>query len=353
MSWRSAKWKFVNFTGTAGVWRGSAIESVGGWRAASLVEDCELSFRHLFAGYRTKFVKEIVVPAELPATYTAYKAQQRRWTRGWVQLQRLHLRTLVFGYRCPPLRKLHLAYHMCISWQWPAWAIWVMALPVLIHSGHWFGTHGTAAGLLVYLVPTALFAVLAATLASVETRHTYPDRPTFAVICRRLLRVLPYLVVNTGMIAHQFSAFTEGLFGGLHGEFERTPKAASLGTDSPAAAPTRRYGVQIPWPYVWTEAFFVAYQLASMVLLLASGLLWCAVGAAYLAACVLFVAFLYGDHAGKVAFIVDKPVGRRMRRRAGPWSGAKRQDALRGLGWAGVAGREVPQHDSAGKQGSQ
>ena len=57
MSWRSAKWKFVNFTGTAGVWRASAIESVGGWRAASLVEDCEISFRHLFAGYRTKFVK--------------------------------------------------------------------------------------------------------------------------------------------------------------------------------------------------------------------------------------------------------------------------------------------------------
>ena len=76
MSWRSAKWQFVNFTGTAGVWRAAAIEAAGGWRAESLVEDCELSFRHLFAGYRTKFVKEIVVPAELPATYTAYKAQQ-------------------------------------------------------------------------------------------------------------------------------------------------------------------------------------------------------------------------------------------------------------------------------------
>ena len=68
MSWRSAMWRFVNFTGTAGVWRASAVEAAGGWRAASLVEDCELSFRHLFAGYRTKFVKEIVAPAESPAT---------------------------------------------------------------------------------------------------------------------------------------------------------------------------------------------------------------------------------------------------------------------------------------------
>jgi hypothetical protein len=56
---------------------------------ASLVEDCELSFRHLLAGYRTKFVKEIVVPAELPATFRAYKSQQERWTQGWAELQRL------------------------------------------------------------------------------------------------------------------------------------------------------------------------------------------------------------------------------------------------------------------------
>jgi cellulose synthase/poly-beta-1,6-N-acetylglucosamine synthase-like glycosyltransferase len=30
MSWRSAMWRFVNFTGTAGVWRASAIEATGG-----------------------------------------------------------------------------------------------------------------------------------------------------------------------------------------------------------------------------------------------------------------------------------------------------------------------------------
>ena len=65
-------------------------------------------------------------PPSCPATYTAYKAQQKRWTQGWVQLQRLHLRTLLFGF--PLLRGSggsHLAYHMCISWQWPLWAIWM------------------------------------------------------------------------------------------------------------------------------------------------------------------------------------------------------------------------------------
>jgi cellulose synthase/poly-beta-1,6-N-acetylglucosamine synthase-like glycosyltransferase len=156
MSWRSAMWRFVNFTGTAGVLRASAIDAAGGWRAASLVEDCESSFRHLVAGYRTKFVKEIVAPAELPATHTAYKAQQKRWTQGWVQLARLHLSTLLIRYQCSWPKRLHLLYHMGISWQWPAWAAWITLLPFLIHTGHWFGSFGITPGLMLYLMPSVL-----------------------------------------------------------------------------------------------------------------------------------------------------------------------------------------------------
>jgi cellulose synthase/poly-beta-1,6-N-acetylglucosamine synthase-like glycosyltransferase len=317
MSWRSANWQFVNFTGTAGVWRASAIEAAGGWRAASLVEDCELSFRHLFAGYRTKFVKEIVVPAELPATYTAYKAQQRRWTQGWVQLQRLHLRTLLFRFRCSPLRRLHLAYHMCIAWQWPVWAIWTMTLPLIIYTGHWFGSFGPVVGVVLYLAPTALWAVTAAAMASLETKHTYSAALTPTTFGRRFGRIGPYLFLNTGMLPHQLSSFAEGLFGRLHSEFERTPKAATVTDASPVdaitgagapAAPTAKkvYSVRIHWPYVLTETYYVVFQLAWAVVFAVNGLVLCAIGAGYLAAGVLCVAYFYGDHVGKVAFIFER-----------------------------------------------
>jgi cellulose synthase/poly-beta-1,6-N-acetylglucosamine synthase-like glycosyltransferase len=305
MSWRSARWRFVNFTGTAGIWRSSAIETVGGWRAASLVEDCELSFRHLFGGYRTKFVKEIVVPAELPATYTAYKAQQKRWTQGWVQLQRLHLRTLLFDFRCSPSRRLHLTYHMCISWQWPAWALWTSLLPIMIHSGLWFGA-SSIAGAVLYMGPVLVWTVLAATLASLQTKHTYPGAVTPTAFLRRFGRVVPYMVINTGMLPHQFSSFLEGLFGRLHSEFERTPKAASGSGIAERPTVTKRYGVKIHWPYVLTELGYASYQLAWAVVFATSGLVVCALGAAYLAACVSSVAFFYGDHAGKVCFVVDR-----------------------------------------------
>jgi cellulose synthase/poly-beta-1,6-N-acetylglucosamine synthase-like glycosyltransferase len=305
MSWRSAMWQFVNFTGTAGIWRASAVEAVGGWCAASLVEDCELSFRHLFAGYRTKFVKEIVAPAELPATFTAYKAQQKRWTQGWVQLQRLHLRTLLFGFRCSTVRRLAFVYHMCISWQWPVWALWVMMLPLLIFTDLWFGALGTGAGVALYLLPTVLWLLVATTIASLETKYTYPERLSVAAFRRRFGRVVPYVIINTGMLPHQFSAFTEGLFGALHSEFERTPKAASI-TGSPRPEAKRRYTVKVHWPYVLAEAFFIAHELAWTTLFLAEGLLVAAIGTTYIGACVAFLAYFYGDHAGRVCFVIDR-----------------------------------------------
>jgi cellulose synthase/poly-beta-1,6-N-acetylglucosamine synthase-like glycosyltransferase len=306
MSWRSAAWKFVNFTGTAGVWRASAIQSVGGWKATSLVEDCELSFRHLFAGYRTKFVKEIVVPSELPATYTAYKAQQKRWTQGWVQLQRMHIHTMLFQFHTTWLRKLNLIYQLCISWQWPVWMVWIIMLPFLIYSGYWFGALDDTLGVAMYLAPTVIWLTISATLASIETKHTYQEPLTPATFVKRAARIIPQVIISSGMLPHQFSAFMEGLFGSLHSEFERTPKAATItGSGQQRAVTKKRYAVKIHYPYLLAEVFFVAFQLTWMFLFFQVGLVWNGIGAASLAACVIFVAFFYGDHLGRVCFVID------------------------------------------------
>lgn len=315
MAWRSASLNFVNFTGTAGVWRASAIEAAGGWRAASLVEDGELSFRVLFAGYRTKFVKEIVVPAELPATYTAYKAQQKRWTQGWVQVQRLHLRTLLFEYPAPWLRRLQLFYLMCISWQWPLWAIWMLVLPFAILTGLWLGVLNPWVGLAVYLIPSAVWLTVSGAVTALETKHTYAEPLTRASFLERFGRILPLAALGTGMLAHQVNAFAEGLFGPLHSEFERTPKAASVTRqDAPFNPPATRHvlagrkidHVKVHWPYVLSELFFIIYQLVWAVHFASSGLYWSALAATLVAGCVVYLAFFYGDHAGKVCFVLDQ-----------------------------------------------
>ncbi len=315
MAWRSASLNFVNFTGTAGVWRASAIEAAGGWRAASLVEDGELSFRVLFAGYRTKFVKEIVVPAELPATYTAYKAQQKRWTQGWVQVQRLHLRTLLFDYPTSWLRRLQLLYLMCISWQWPLWAIWMLVLPFAILTSLWLGALNPLLGLAIYLIPSAVWLTVSGAITALETKHTYPEPLTRANFLERFGRVIPLAAIGTGMLAHQVNAFAEGLFGPLNSEFERTPKAASVTRrdthhNAPAAGRLPVFKkidqVKVHWPYVLGELFFIIYQLIWAVLFASSGLTLIAIAAALVACCVIYLAFFYGDHAGKVCFVLDQ-----------------------------------------------
>jgi hypothetical protein len=134
------------------------------------------------------------------------------------------------------------------------------------------------------------------------------------------------------MLPHQVSSFAEGLFGRLHSEFERTPKAASVTTNSWLTAPgdgaetetaattsKKSYAVKVHWPYLLTEAFFVVYQLGWAVLFATNGLVLCAIGAAYVASCIIYLGFFYGDHLGKVCFALDRsrlrlPARRRYRR---------------------------------------
>ena len=59
---------FMNFNGTAGVWRASCIEDAGGWQAGTLVEDMDLSYRAQLRGWKLLFDEEIEVLAELPGT---------------------------------------------------------------------------------------------------------------------------------------------------------------------------------------------------------------------------------------------------------------------------------------------
>ena len=77
---RSGYW--INFNGTGGIWRKEVIESIGGWNGDALTEDLDLSYRAYLAGWEGRFVRQIVVPSELPVDINGFRRQQRRWARG-------------------------------------------------------------------------------------------------------------------------------------------------------------------------------------------------------------------------------------------------------------------------------
>ena len=57
---------FMNFNGTAGIWRKECIDDAGGWHTSTLVEDLDLSYRAQMKGWSCLFLPDIVVDAELP-----------------------------------------------------------------------------------------------------------------------------------------------------------------------------------------------------------------------------------------------------------------------------------------------
>jgi cellulose synthase/poly-beta-1,6-N-acetylglucosamine synthase-like glycosyltransferase len=82
---RSRAGLFINFNGTAGVWRRVCIEDAGGWQGDTLTEDLDLSYRAQLRGWRISYLPDVVVAAELPAQISAFRQQQARWAQGSIQ----------------------------------------------------------------------------------------------------------------------------------------------------------------------------------------------------------------------------------------------------------------------------
>ena len=85
---RSRNHLFMNFNGTAGLWRRSCIEDSGGWQADTLTEDLDISFRAQMRGWRMGYLPDVIVPGELPALVESLKKQQFRWAKGSIQVVR-------------------------------------------------------------------------------------------------------------------------------------------------------------------------------------------------------------------------------------------------------------------------
>jgi cellulose synthase/poly-beta-1,6-N-acetylglucosamine synthase-like glycosyltransferase len=85
---------FINFNGTAGVWRKACIADAGGWKADTLTEDLDLSFRAQAKGWRFEYLFDVGSPAELPSTFEAYRTQQFRWSKGAAECVRKNWKLL-------------------------------------------------------------------------------------------------------------------------------------------------------------------------------------------------------------------------------------------------------------------
>ncbi len=128
---RSFAGSFINFNGTAGVWRKSCIVDAGGWSADTLTEDLDLSYRAQIHGWKFKYLEDVVSPAELPVIMPAIKSQQFRWNKGAAETARKNLGKVI---RSPvsKMTKIHAIFHLLNSSVFiPLLVAGILSIPML------------------------------------------------------------------------------------------------------------------------------------------------------------------------------------------------------------------------------
>ncbi len=197
----------LNFSGSAGVWRLACIQDAGGWSAATLAEDLDLSYRAQLRGWRFLYLPEVVVPAEIPPQIAAYIQQQSRWAKGTVQNLLLHGPGL-WRSRLNLLQKLMGTLHLAQYLAHPLMLILLLLSVPLLLTGH-LDTLPLAPLGLVGFGPPLLY--LAGQMA------LYRDWP------RRILALPVLMGLGTGLALRNTLAVLAALRGEPN-EFRRTPK---------------------------------------------------------------------------------------------------------------------------------
>ena len=128
---RNAAGYFINFNGTAGIWRKQTILDAGNWQADTLTEDLDLSYRAQMKGWHFKYLENFITPAELPPLVSALKSQQFRWTKGGAETARKNLKKLLVSKLSLGV-KMHGAFHLIYSFGFISIIIYaLLSVPLL------------------------------------------------------------------------------------------------------------------------------------------------------------------------------------------------------------------------------
>ena len=204
---------FINFNGTAGVWRKSTIVDAGNWHADTLAEDLDLSYRAQLKGWRFVFLNDVTSPAELPADINSLKTQQFRWTKGAVETAK-KLLPKVWGSSLPLKTKLESTVHLTSNIVFP-FIIMVAFLnvPLVIIKNQ-------VAGFDTYFSIMSIFVL---TSISTFLFYLYAQRAIHLDWQRRLLLFPVFMAGSMGLAVNNTKAVIEAIIG-KKSEFKRTPK---------------------------------------------------------------------------------------------------------------------------------
>ena len=215
---RNSKGHFINFNGTAGVWRRTCILDAGNWEGDTLTEDLDLSYRAQLKNWKFKYLEEVETPAELPVVISAARSQQFRWNKGGAENYQKMSRRVLKSTNVSLKTKIHSLLHLLNSTMFlNIFLVAILSIPMLYIKNEYEHLKGYFIVMSFFVVSTLIFFVC--------YWHTYKsiNGAGFKQFVKYTGMFFAFFSVAMGFSLHNTIAVIEGHVG-KKSDFVRTPK---------------------------------------------------------------------------------------------------------------------------------
>lgn len=216
----------AHFSGTGGLFRCSAIRSVGGWSSETLAEDLDLSIQMQLKGWKYIFLPKITCPGEIPATFKMLRKQQARWAKGFAQCFKKHYRSIIKSPLLSIFQKFEALMLLATYFVAPVSVLSLILMPFyfsifpisFFFHDYWLTILGPIASIflaIIYISPLLLYGTTIFELS--EKRIDYNEIP----------RIVGIAALGAGTLLATSKATLEGFFN-IYSQFEATPKYGTI-----------------------------------------------------------------------------------------------------------------------------
>ncbi|NGX83471.1 cellulose synthase family protein [Aequorivita sp. KMM 9714] len=215
---RNSKGHFINFNGTAGVWRKECILDAGNWEGDTLTEDLDLSYRAQLKKWKFKYLEDVETPAELPVVISAARSQQFRWNKGGAENFQKMAKRVLKSDNISNKTKVHSLLHLLNSTMFlNILIVAILSIPMLYIKNEYEHLKVYFYVMSFFVISTIIFFVC----------YWFTFKSIYGGGFKRFLKYtamfFTFFSIAMGFSVHNSIAVLEGHFG-KKSDFIRTPK---------------------------------------------------------------------------------------------------------------------------------
>lgn len=215
---RSAKGHFINFNGTAGVWRKECIIDAGNWEGDTLTEDLDLSYRAQLKNWKFKYLEDVETPAELPVVISAARSQQFRWNKGGAENFRKMIKQVFSSNNLSFKTKIHGMLHLLNSTMFlNVLIVAILSIPMLYIKNEYAHLAAYFYVMSFFVVSTLIFFIC------YWFMYKKTHDSSMKSFVQYIVMFFTFFSIAMGFSLHNSIAVIEGHIG-IRSEFVRTPK---------------------------------------------------------------------------------------------------------------------------------